>query len=337
MADSFRGFVWDPNCGRGTLTIVWSCLTTIFLSTWTSHHPDIQREKWRENRILEFIFCVCFPEGAASVALGEMLNAVSLRRKLRRCTGWGKLSLKQAFVVIKGGVLINATTVLDGSDLVRHARSGSVLLRDLPSDEKIERRSKSDTVSKIIAVCQGTWFAANLIGRLVRGYHVSPLEDMTAAYLACGLLMVTTEFRCPQGIEELFLVEVRTAAAPRDNAAPQGPEKRTDRTTAPAADVEAGRPRRATTWRATMASPRGTLQTNEGKDLNEMSNKWGGMSFFLLLAVFTGIHLASWGYPFPSQAEAWVWRALSVANGLSTGILTPRWASQPELAFFPMN
>lgn len=72
----------------------------------------------------------------------------------------------------------------------------------------------------------------------------------------------------------------------------------------------------------------GNQTTNAGGEkrisgLKRMSDNMVILATVFFLAIFTGIHLAAWNYPFASAAEAWIWRVLSIATfilGLSFAI-----------------
>jgi hypothetical protein len=63
----------------------------------------------------------------------------------------------------------------------------------------------------------------------------------------------------------------------------------------------------------------GNQTTNAGgekrvKGLKRVSGTNLLLTATFFLAIFTGIHLAAWNYPFASGAEAWTWRVLSIAT-----------------------
>jgi len=116
MADAFRGFVGEPNCGRGTLSIVWNCLSTIFLSTWTTFHSDVYGENWLSERIQLLVLCIVVPEWAAAVALNRAVDTYYLRCKLRKPSGsfggWDRLTWKQSFLIGIDGVVVKGEGIL---------------------------------------------------------------------------------------------------------------------------------------------------------------------------------------------------------------------------------
>ncbi len=106
------GFVPEPNCGRGTVGILWSCATAIFLCSWTMLHGGLKSKK-RKLRLLAFM--LIFPEGIACQEIQTFINARRLQREVRKHSGWEKLTLRQAFLLELGG--IHFSPGIDSRDL----------------------------------------------------------------------------------------------------------------------------------------------------------------------------------------------------------------------------
>jgi len=54
---------------------------------------------------------------------------------------------------------------------------------------------------------------ANILSRLVNRSQVSLLEDLTMAYVLCGIVMYASWFHCPQGLREPFAIRRKGASA----------------------------------------------------------------------------------------------------------------------------
>lgn len=277
------GFIPEPNCGRGTVSIIWSCLTTIFFVVWTTVHND-----YRQNisRAIWGISVFFMPEALPAGALQQLLMARRLQKRLHSIRGWDSWALEQSFLIVKNGVKDKTTRNLVTADrLVELAEAGQKKHRDgihidmFPQNEDIGKRSKKSWFEKIIAGGQALWFSANIISRLLGGYQVTLLEDVTMAYACCGLIAMAAWFRCPQDIEDEFEVDLK------------GFE--------------------------------GLTKDNEGSvcTLQVLVNKCISGLMVLSLVIVAGVHLAAWQYPFPSAAEAWVWRSCALAT-LPLGSLT---------------
>jgi len=271
------GFVPEPNCGRGTIGIIWSCLTTIFLTTWTATHTEVKstirkskRKRWRFSALYFLL-----PEVLTGTAVDGFIDAFILRKAIRRIDGWESYSLQQAFLVRLNGVYIDDESsepvLLQRERFLDLAHSGRIIFDDFPKSAEIDSRTKADWIAKLATVLQATWFLANVLSRIIQNLPVTPLEDTTAASACCGLVAFLLCFRCPQDVQERFPIKLR------------------------AGDSRSG--------------PRDT-KTNEG--LPELSEGHLISLTIVLLAAFTGAHLAAWNYPFPSVVEMWMWRAAAL-------------------------
>ena len=210
------GFVPEPNCGRGTIGIIWSCLTTIFLTTWTATHSKVaatiqksRRERWLYSAISFFL-----PEALAGTAVNDIIDAHFLRSAIRRINGWGSFSLKQAFLVTQnGGIRIGdegpETEALEKRHFLSLANSGRIKFEDFPSGAQIDSRAKADWIGKLVAVLQAFWFLATVLSRLMQGLPVTPLEDITAATACCGLAAFLLYLQCPQDVQERFPIRLK--------------------------------------------------------------------------------------------------------------------------------
>ena len=291
------GFVPEPNCGRGTIGIIWSCLTTIFLTTWTATHSEIKsniRNSKHERRGFSLL-CLLFPEVLSAIAVTHFVDAYVLRRAIRRIDGWGSCSLKQAFLVVIDGVCIDdegsEPEVLQRTRFVDLAQSGRIMFDYFPNGAEIDSRAKADWIAKLVAVLQATWFLATILSRIIGDLTVTPLEDITAASACCGLAAFLLFFRCPQDVQERFPIKLK-AEDPR-------------------------------------SGPRNTKTSGE---LPGLESSHTAILSIVVLAAFTGIHLAAWNYPFPSIVEIWMWRAAALSTFV-TGAVFIRFIGSLEVDF----
>ncbi|KAK4211528.1 hypothetical protein QBC37DRAFT_12158 [Rhypophila decipiens] len=64
-------FVPEPNCGRGTIGILWSCFSTLFLVIWVACHPrslepDSKGSWLSTEKITDCLFYFLMPEAGAA-------------------------------------------------------------------------------------------------------------------------------------------------------------------------------------------------------------------------------------------------------------------------------
>lgn len=305
---AMTGFMPGPHCGRGTLDIIWSCLSTTILAIWVSIHLDVDvphlskdssatklrrmaQGHWDDyneyplqwRKVITALSALILPEPIVADAINEFFDAWRLRNVLisSGISGFGNVTLRQAFFIRKGGIWfedgLDGPAKLTETQVEEFARTGRLELRDLPTDEQIADRSKSDLVLKSISVFQTLWFIANIIYRLCAGLQVSLLEDLTAAWASCGIILFTAWFRCPQDVCQSFIIQLRSESD-----------------TSPQINVPH---RDAGFWT---------------KDLLGYSAVCCA-GFSVCTAMFIGIHLAAWNYPFATLTERWLWRSCSLA------------------------
>lgn len=307
------GFVPEPNCGRGTVSIIWSCLTTIIFVVWTVLHPDTHASR---RRIIWSVLIALAPEAMPAGAIEQLVRARQLQRRVRSIPGWHDWTLQQSFLVLKkgikeagppsgegrrGGYDLSATRLIELAG--QHQGQGREAMALLPTTADINKRSKTSGFAKTVAGVQALWFTTNVVARLASNLPVTPLEAMTLAYTVCGLVSALAWFRCPQDLEDPFVLEL---PPPPPRAPPQ----------------------RSTPDSTSSSSTQSPLSSPAEEEKNKDDVKLGcGSSpidatagntlvrslVLLTLAVFAGVHLAAWNYTFPSIVEAWIWRASSLA------------------------
>ena len=104
------GFVKEPNCGRGTVDILWQCLARIFLCVYTALHLNVPAQPL--STLLAFLrklLCVTLsilaPEFVVWRAVTERLQAHHLI-KFCKDQGLPTISLPQAHFILAGGMVI---------------------------------------------------------------------------------------------------------------------------------------------------------------------------------------------------------------------------------------
>lgn len=183
---------WVPeSSGRGTLSLVSTCLVTIFLCTWVVVHPRVyKRELYATlHKLALFLKAILAPEFIAVEGLQEWAQC---RRMIQDCaalTG-GQFELVHAFYVSmlalryrtpQGDRVIwpNQYTWLLQQNLIKWEGQESWGL----SVEKIRDKSKAESAAKLITMVQVSWFVAQSIMRTAHGLPISQLESMTLSYI----------------------------------------------------------------------------------------------------------------------------------------------------------
>lgn len=177
--------------GRGTLTLLSTCLVTTALCTWVVIHPRIyKRKKFRFwHKVALWLKTIIAPELIAVEAAQEWTQARSVVQRLAEYCN-GELGMAQAFYIGMFGIRYrtpNGTRVLWPNqfiwllqkgllDWTDHARWGLIL-------ESVKDKSNADPTAKIFAIIQVAWFVAQSIMRAAHDLPLAPLESMTLGYI----------------------------------------------------------------------------------------------------------------------------------------------------------
>lgn len=341
------GFVANANDGRGTISLLLQCLSTIFLCVYTALHFDIPVRplgKWTvfiRKTIFTMIMAIA-PEFIPYNAFNDWYRA-RLLRSLWNTSIHCELSMKQAHYLLSGGVQISASTehhdrVLEVELLVFINQVGlapspshsskrhqdfqefwDTVIAKLPSDRDLDDKSKSDIVGKAITCLQAAKSLVLIIGRLIYGLNISLLEVTTASHIALTLLAYLFWFKKPynittyQTVELPFCSDKLRSDCERYNVS--------NLTSEPTEHLK----RRA----AREANPRNLVSSNlytgslSEEDFYCIGDKKERRRddlislavLILFCSILGGIHITAWNYQYPSQLEAWLWRASCLLLG----------------------
>ncbi|PHH73166.1 hypothetical protein CDD80_4002 [Ophiocordyceps camponoti-rufipedis] len=318
------GFRPEPNCGRGTIGILWGCLSTIALSLWASIHLNLV-EAGLEIRIGMFVGCLILPEAGVAEATEEYATALYWRDRIRAFPGWESWSLKHSYLVLMSGVVCADPAVRgSGSGPRSEQRPDSVddddnektkpdyltlpilfeLIKetqpDYPPVADYHKDSRVNTQPPLQHVRLDMFPSSrNINQRSKTDAMVKLLALLQTLWFAVNIL-----FRLVVGIG-LSLLETMTVAYVLCGiflfflwfAKPQGLEEPFDLPVSLAArqiPPPPPMPRRA--------DPRSRAQ---------VARLTTGI---LLVTLFSATHLAAWNYPFPSVVETWLWRGSVIAS-----------------------
>jgi hypothetical protein len=192
------GWVSEPD-DRGTLGLLTTCLTTIFLCTWVVIHPRVYSSETfaTAHKLALLLKTLLAPEFIAVEGLQEWAQC---RRMVDDCAAYsnGEFQLVHAYYVSmlalryrapaggggggSGGNKViwpNQYTWLLQQGLIfwsSHAAWGMTL-------PQIRDKNKSDSVTKLITLFQVLWFVATCIMRGANDLPLSQLESMTLSYI----------------------------------------------------------------------------------------------------------------------------------------------------------
>ncbi|KAE8450672.1 hypothetical protein EG329_006017 [Mollisiaceae sp. DMI_Dod_QoI] len=161
-------------------------------------------------------------------------------------------------------------------------------ITQLPSDQDIMDRSKTDIFTIILACLQSLWLVVQCIARAAEGAGISELELSTCGFVMCSLLTYLFWWNKPYGIEHRTIVQF-----------PESSEARVLETMKKG-DTEDSH--------AHQYYNQDRVHSDEhlvGSDLNRLLTA-------LLGILLSAVHLAAWNWAFPSHAELWLWRVASL-------------------------
>ncbi|KAK3684044.1 hypothetical protein B0T22DRAFT_431849 [Podospora appendiculata] len=219
------GFVSEP-AGRGTISLLLSCLFTLALCVWSSVHLDLPepdegtvRYTWR---YLKWSLLAVFgPELVVWAAWRQHISARTLTSKIRALAGSGSQvanltwSMTHSFYAGMGGFAIDIDMDMDMDRVNPDQRRrrlyltarGVLLLAEcglLPDmrPEEIQDKSKTDGGEKAMCCLQAGWMLVQVASRLAAGLPVTPLEINTIGHVVCALAIFVLWWHKPRWVRE---------------------------------------------------------------------------------------------------------------------------------------
>lgn len=295
-----HGWQPEPN-GRGTWSILWGCIATIIICTWSVLHLDVPNDHGALylflRRVVWMVVAAIAPE---SILLVSAENFLIARDELKRLTKDGHTSwtlTHMQFAEAQGFRMRTSAgeiVACDSTRLRELIQNSSVTQAPISEDE-LTSRGKSDFFVKLLALLQILWFVVQLLVRAIQHYQITALEIMTGAFIFCSLFTYGFSWYQPQNIEYPIHLDYRGAApaAPRFD------------------------------WFQRLM--RRVLYIEVGVV---------GLPLFLLLLFacgFGAIHCLAWNSPFPTPQERLAWRICSAAltglPALGFALLVGGWRS----------
>ncbi|KAJ9656387.1 hypothetical protein H2198_004965 [Neophaeococcomyces mojaviensis] len=323
--DRVSGWVDQPNF-RGTFDIICTCITTIFICTYSMLVLNIPAPKDKElrivgRRILWMAIGILGPEFPLTYAAGQWSRAcqsVTAFNASKEYQGW---TMRHAFFADMGGFVLHARESapfpLNAKQLHWLVVNKKVEYPEI-SDKELWDKSKQDRIVKLIMAIQTTYFVLQCIGRAIQQLAITTLELNTLAIVVCSLmtsfvwLHKSADVRIPIIVKSAFTIEEiignRTwKLTPLDFVDENGPGYSVN--VQPFMKMPVIRPERPI-----QMIPNDRFPTNPH----------GAQEYFLCFAtlVYTGLHLTAWNFPFPSHIERILWRTSSL---LLFGITVAFW------------
>ncbi|VBB81964.1 Putative protein of unknown function [Podospora comata] len=206
--DDKIGWQPEPN-GRGTFSLVFSCVVTLTLCVFSALHLNVPPESHSNSLRLQFldkakwvIYGIFAPEVVVATAAAQFIVATWLKGQIeidvKSRGGNGQVwDIGQCFFAVMGGFVADLPESA-GMDVDGKPRRVTVtaegirllsFLGDLPTiqESQIRDKSKADWLAKSIVCFQAGWMVIQVIGRAAKHLPISLLEINTCGHVACAL------------------------------------------------------------------------------------------------------------------------------------------------------
>lgn len=243
--DGYVGFQPSPMT-RGTLTIIWTSVTTIFSCVYVALHFDVPAVEhgawWRWlYKLLLAMAALVAPEYMLSKAAAELALARSLTKTMQRSGGHrgsfseasgysseplissGKRDLRSgqkwrlahSYFAIMGGFCDSSGHSLTHKNILYFYKHDTIPDFSHNFDNyyrDIKDKSKADPLVKLLVCTQVTWFLANAIARVVLKLPISQLELVACGYIPIALGTYICWWEKPYNVGAHIYLPVETSA-----------------------------------------------------------------------------------------------------------------------------
>ena len=315
---------WTPEpSGRGTWSILWSCLATIFVCTWSALHLDVPKNHGRWyltfRKVGWMLLATMAPELILTLSANNFFKARALSKHLRNQGYQGWTLTQTQFARARG--FRTRTPQGEESECDQHLLRTLIEKGDVDgppiSEEELKSRGKSDWIIKLIAVLQILWFVVQTLFRAIQHYQTTALEIMTVAFVLCSVFIYGFSFNQPQDVEYPVFLEISATALTIDGAASatDTTTQATDKTKANQNSDKSIGPEEG----AEPASPIGRVVRMRSRPPSQYVSGWAakyfpGVLLWLFACGFGALHCLAWNSPFPTSKERLAWRICSATT-----------------------
>ena len=202
-----HGWVREPT-GRGTCSILWSCLSTIFICTWVVLHPDVPKpdqKSWyhRALKIASMLGTMIAPEYLVAHSAQNYWDAQELIKLLRESGYQGWTLTHAQFAIANGFHMLtqDGNTQLLGYVEFRRSIAGRRIDGPLMSEDELKSRGRSDGLIKLVAILHIIWFAIQTLVRAIEHYQIAAIEMLTVGFVLCSTFTYGFYWHQPQDVD----------------------------------------------------------------------------------------------------------------------------------------
>ena len=298
--ETIHGWVAEPE-SRGTWSLLWSCLATIFICTWSALHLNIPKrhENWYlyRQKVGWMLMAAIAPELILYNASTTYFEARLLLKELKGLIGpeGHKWTLTHARFACAEGFCTRTRMQRKEAPCPPEVLGGLIESGDITgppiSEKELRSRGETNDISRLIAVLQIAWFGLQILFRAIQHYQITALEIMTTAFVFCSFFIYGFYWNQPQNVEYPVFLDIEDKEVPelisaKDNTGGEpGPVTRTN------------------------------TATRLTKGVRGLVEDAVPMTLLLLFACgFGAMHCLAWNAPFPTFMEKLAWRVCSVST-----------------------
>ena len=320
------GWVSQPN-QRGTLDIVWSCVSTLAICCWTMVHLNIPAKF--DTRLVQFFrkarwltLAVLAPELLMLFACGQWASAQRSVAEMK-ASGYHGWTMVHAFYADMGGFLLYSHDFQPfpiTAKQLHYLVSRSYLEMPKITKEEIWDKSKADMFAKTIASFQAGWLVAQVISRGIRRLPITLLELSTVALVACTGATLYFWFFKPLNVDTPTPVRLKTSVA--KVLAHAGKDVEGAWKDTPFDFIE---PDAYTSSQLPFGKHLGVKERPLPRLPNDRDSQLHNLRIILVLAVptagFSLLHFVAWNFQFPTRVEQLMWRWTCVSMTIILGVV----------------
>lgn len=322
-----NGWVPEPS-GRGTWSILWSSLVTVFICTWSVLHLPVRKEgRWRSflRKFTWMLGAVLAPEFILTCSLEDFIRARNYLRVLVQYGG-SEWTMAHAHFAMDDGFKISYTDgrsdVCSLKDIIGFMEKGEISHPPI-SREELLSRSDSNWLLKLIALLQILWFALQCLLRVIQHMQVTPLELLVIAFVFCSMFTYIFSWSKPQNVE--YTISIPRIASPSYDTTTILAESQAESQSHQENDQPFSGPKIVQTLSFRKSDARRSSPGTNGFECESSQSSLISRWFFdedaflgmvlvtmLLMILFGAIHFSAWNSPFPSPAEQLSWRVCAL-------------------------
>ena len=320
-----EGWVSQPP-GRGTLSILLSCVTTIFLCSWSVlclnlPEPGLGRWGFLKYKLRWQLFTIFFPEVVTGMAAEQWESANQSVQEFKKL-GYPEWSMRHAFFADMGGFMLQCPDFpsfpVDSQQLAYLVKRKHLQYPAIDQDT-IWDRNKADGFARLVTSVQIAWFSMQCLARWVQKTALSTLEITTFATIVASLNSLYFWYHKPLdvGTPIILYSEVRLADILRE-AGDQACQ-RYSRTPLDFLKSPPGRTSLVAPFWFGMSVLVDFDKESPSRPIKRVGNcmTWppAGITIretiygILFEFVYFGVHFVGWNQLFPTRTELYLWRS----------------------------